>query len=160
MAAGAFILSSGLGKLQADEESAGTIHEMAKSAYPVLEQVPPDGFAKGLGMAECAVGGALLLPLVGDGLAGLSLTAFAGGLLGLYVKTPGLRREGGVRPTQQGTAFAKDIWLLGIGLSLMGHSVGARRQSRKMEKARSTRAGRGADRPVGRRSSSKAARVA
>lgn len=135
-AAGAFILNSGLTKLQADKESAGSIHGMASGTYPVLEQVPPEGFTKGLGMAECAIGGALLFPLIGDGLAGFSLSAFAAGLLGLYLKTPGLRQEDGIRPSQQGTAFAKDVWLLGIGLSLMGHSVGARRQSRKLDKAR------------------------
>lgn len=146
IAAGAFILNSGLTKLQADKESANHIHEMAKGTYPMLEQVPPEGFAKGLGMAEVAIGGALLFPLIGDGLAGLALTAFSGGLVGLYMQTPGMRQEGGVRPTQQGTALAKDIWLLGIGLSLVGHSVGARRQARKIEKVKSKRAERRARR--------------
>jgi len=45
--------------------------------------------------------------------AGAGLTAFAAGLLGLYLRTPGMR------PTQQGTAIAKDVWLLGIGLGLL-----------------------------------------
>ena len=146
MAAGAFILNSGLTKLQADKESAGHIHEMAKGTYPVLEQVPADGFTKGLGMAEVAIGGALLFPLIGDGLAGLGLTAFSGGLLGLYLKTPGMRQEGDVRPTQQGIALAKDVWLLGIGLSLVGHSIGAHRQARKIEKVKSRRTDRKARR--------------
>lgn len=139
IAAGAFILNSGLTKLQADKENAGRIHGMATGTYPMLENMPPEGFTKGLGMAECALGGALLLPLVGDGLAGISLSAFAGGLLGLYAKTPGMRQEGGVRPSQQGTALAKDVWLLGIGLSLMGHSVGVRHQSRQIAKVKSKR---------------------
>lgn len=133
-AAGAFILNSGLTKLQSDKETAGTLHGMASGTYPVLEQLPPEGFTKGLGMAEVALGSALLFPLIGDGLAGLSLTAFAGGLVGLYLKTPGTRQEGSVRPTQQGIALAKDFWLLGIGASLVAHSVGARRQSRKLAK--------------------------
>ena len=52
-------------------------------------------------------------------LAGLGLSAFATGLLGLYLKTPGMRKEGSLRPTEQGIALAKDVWLLGIGLSLV-----------------------------------------
>jgi hypothetical protein len=68
------------------------------------------------------LGAALLLPFVPDGLAGAALTAFSAGLLGLYVRVPGLRQEGSIRPTQQGTAIAKDVWLLALGLSLMGHA--------------------------------------
>lgn len=136
IAVGAFIVNSGLTKLQADKDSAESIHGMASGTYPVLEQLPPEGFTKGLGMAECAIGGALVLPLVGDGLAGLTLSAFAAGLLGIYLQAPGLRQEDGLRPSQQGTAFAKDVWLLGIGLSLMGRSVGDRRMLRKLERAR------------------------
>ena len=69
-------------------------------------------------------------------MAGLSLAAFAGGLLGLYLKTPGLRDEGSLRPTQQGTAIAKDVWLLGIGLSLMADSVrSSRRRAKKASPA-------------------------
>jgi hypothetical protein len=52
-------------------------------------------------------------------LAGLGLTTFSGALLGRYLKTPGMHREGSVRPTQQGTPLAKDVWMLGIGLSLI-----------------------------------------
>ena len=79
-----------------------------------------------------ALGGALLFPVIGDGLAGLSLATFAGSLLGLYLRTPGMRTEGGIRPTQQGTPIAKDVWLLGIGLSLMADSARpSRRRSRK-----------------------------
>lgn len=136
LAAGAFILNSGLTKLQADKEAAGRLHGMAKGAYPVFEQMPAEGFVKGLGIAEVALGGTLLLPLVSDGMAGVALTGFAGGLLGLYLKTPGTRQEDGIRPTQQGIALAKDVWLAGIGLSLLGHSAGARRQARKLEKLR------------------------
>ena len=59
------------------------------------------------------------LPVVPAGLAGAALTAFALGTLGLYLRTPGLRQEGSLRPSEQGIAVAKDIWLVGIGLALV-----------------------------------------
>jgi hypothetical protein len=51
--------------------------------------------------------------------AGALLTGFSGGLLGLYIKIPGMRQEGSLRPTRQGIPLAKDSWLLGIGVSLL-----------------------------------------
>ncbi len=125
IAAGAFILNAGIGKLKAGEETAGAVHGMAKGTYPFLEGVPAGQFVRSLGASEVALGGALLFPGIGDGLAGLSLTAFAGSLLGLYLRTPGMREEGSLRPSQQGTAIAKDVWLLGIGLTLMASAAGA-----------------------------------
>jgi hypothetical protein len=131
VAAGAFILSSGLGKLQAEKDTHEQVHGFASGTYPFLESVPPEQFGKALGAAEVALGSALLMPVVvGDGLAGLALTAFASGLLGLYAKTPGMRREGSLRPSKEGTAIAKDAWLAGIGLTLMASSIGARRAAR------------------------------
>jgi hypothetical protein len=47
------------------------------------------------------------------------LTAFSAGLVGLYLKVPGMRQEGSLKPTEEGTAIAKDVWLLGAGLSLL-----------------------------------------
>ena len=119
LAAGAFIVNAGVGKLKADHERATALHGMATGTYPFLADVGPDQFAKALGTSEVLLGGALILPLVSDRLAGLALTSFAGGLLGLYAKTPGLREEGSIRPSQQGTAIAKDVWLLGIGIGLV-----------------------------------------
>lgn len=140
VAAGAFILNSGLTKLQAEKETAHRLHGFASGAYPIIESAPPEQFVKALAGAEVALGGALLMPLiVGDGLAGVALTSFAGGLLGLYMKTPGLRREGSVRPSQEGTAIAKDTWLAGIGLTLMMSSLGSRRTRRHERKARAKR---------------------
>jgi hypothetical protein len=51
--------------------------------------------------------------------AGAGLTAFSGGLLGLYARTPGMRKDGTPFPTQQGIAIAKDIPMLDIGLGLV-----------------------------------------
>ena len=36
----------------------------------------------------------------------------------MYARTPGMTKEDGIRPSQQGTALAKDVWMLGIGLGL------------------------------------------
>jgi hypothetical protein len=60
---------------------------------------------------------------VPEGLAGLTLTGFAAGLVGLYLKTPGMRLDGSLRPTEAGTPLAKDTWLLGIGLSLLADDL-------------------------------------
>jgi hypothetical protein len=116
---GAFILNAGLGKWSADEETAARLHGMAVGTYPFLAKLKPTDFAKLLSATEIAVGAALLLPVVPDVLAGAGLTAFSAGLLGLYARTPGMRKEDGWRPTQQGTPLAKDVWMLGIGLGLV-----------------------------------------
>ena len=55
--------------------------------------------------------------------AGAGLTAFSAGLLGLYARTPGMTREDGIRPSQQGTALAKDVWMLGIGIGLVADAL-------------------------------------
>jgi hypothetical protein len=52
-------------------------------------------------------------------LAGAGLASFASGLLGLYLKTPGMRRPGSLGPTEQGTPLAKDVWMAGIGAALV-----------------------------------------
>jgi hypothetical protein len=119
MAAGAFILNSGLGKWSADEETAARLHGMAVGTYPFLARLKPRDFARLLSVGEIALGSALLLPVVPAAVAGMGLTAFSAGLLGLYARTPGMTMEDGIRPTQQGTPLAKDVWMLGIGLGLV-----------------------------------------
>jgi len=59
------------------------------------------------------------VPVIPSAVAGAGLTAFSGGLLGLYARTPGMRKDGTPFPTQQGIALAKDAWMLGIGLGLV-----------------------------------------
>jgi hypothetical protein len=118
VATGAFILNAGVGKLSGTPETAKALHAMACGSYPFLRAVPPVLFLKLLASAEIALGGLLLLPIFGPRLAGLALTGFAGGLLGLYVQTPGLH-DANFRPTQQGTPIAKDVWLASIGVSLL-----------------------------------------
>ena len=123
LATGAFILNAGVGKWSADEETAARLHGMAVGTYPFLARLKPGDFARLLSVSEIALGSALLLPAVPAGLAGAALTAFSGGLLGLYVRTPGMRKEGSLRPAQQGTALAKDVWMLGIGLGLLADAL-------------------------------------
>lgn len=115
---GAYVLNSGLDKMKADEQTAAGLHGAAKAAYPILEQMQPKDFVRYLGAWEIVLGGALLLPAVPSALAGGLLAGFSSALLGLYLRTPDLHQPGSVRPTPQGLGFAKDFWLLGIGLSL------------------------------------------
>lgn len=119
LAAGAFILNSGLAMADADEETAASLHGMAAGAYPFLGRMDPAVFARLLSRGEIAVGVALLVPFVPSLVAGAALTGFAAGLVGLYLRTPGMREEGSLRPSKQGLVVAKDSWLLGIGLGLM-----------------------------------------
>ena len=99
LTAGAFMLNSGFGKVDADKSAAEQPHGFASGTYPMLGKVEPERFA------TAAV-------------AGVGLTAFSAGLIGMYLRTPGMRKQGSLRPTEQGIALAKDVWLLGIGLSL------------------------------------------
>ncbi|HEY2691623.1 MAG TPA: hypothetical protein VGJ50_24535 [Streptosporangiaceae bacterium] len=91
---------------------------MAAATYPVLNRIKPRDFVKLLSAGEIALGSALLLPVVPAAAAGAALTAFSAALLGIYARTPGMTKEDGIRPSQQGTALAKDVWMLGIGLGL------------------------------------------
>ncbi|NVI91007.1 hypothetical protein [Actinomadura sp. BRA 177] len=118
-AVGAFVLNSGLSKLQALDQMAEPTHGMAKTAYPFLETQDARTFTRNLGRAEVAIGTALLVPFVPSLVAGAALTAFSAGLTGLYLRLPGMRQEGGIRPTQEGIALAKDTWLVGAGASLV-----------------------------------------
>ena len=126
-AAGVMILSAGVGKLRPSENGSPDVHAVAAADYPFLEQLAPEQLTKVLGAAEMMLGGALLVPVVGDGVAGVGLTAFAGAMIGLFAKGQGEHREGPV-PEHRGAALARDIWLLGIGLRLVADSVRRRQR--------------------------------
>ena len=119
IATGAFIINSGVSKLQADDETAAGIHGFASGTYPFLRKLKAKDFTRLLGATEVALGSALVLPIVPSVIAGAGLAAFSSGLLGLYIRTPGMRRPGTPLPTQEGVPMAKDIWMAGIGLSLV-----------------------------------------
>lgn len=133
--AGAFIFHSGLEKWKAEKEHAEGLHGMAKGVYPMLESLPPERFTKALSAAEMTTGSLLLAPFVSNQIAGLALTGFSGALVGLYARTPGMRRENSIWASQQGIALLKDTWLVGIGLSLL-MDPGAHSRHRRREKLR------------------------
>lgn len=128
IAVGAFVLNAGLSKLSADEQTAAQLHGFAAATYPFVGKLKPADFARLLSISEIALGSALLVPVVPAALAGAGLAAFGGGLLGLYARTPGMRKEGSVFPSQEGTALAKDVWLAGIGLGLVIDDLADRRR--------------------------------
>ena len=133
---GAFILNSGLSKRGLDAQSAAGLQGMAAGAVPQVGSVSPKVFASGLSIGEIALGGALLAPFVSPVLAGAGLTALGGGLVQLYLKTPGMREEGSIKPSQAGVGLAKDVWLVGAGLTLLldGLADGTRRTAKKAKK--------------------------
>jgi len=119
LSAGGYIINSGLSKWNADEVTAKELQGFAAGTYPFLAKLDPQLFVKALSATDMAVGAAVFVPFVPSVVAGTALTAFSGGLLGLYLRTPGMREEGSLRPTQQGIPLAKDVWLAGIGASLI-----------------------------------------
>lgn len=121
---GAFILNSGISKLGADEGTAQFLHGAASSTYPALfKDMQPRSFAKLLAYGEIAVGAALLAPTVPATVAGAALTGFGASLMGMYLKTPSMTLDDGIRPSQEGTAVAKDLWLVGAGMTLLSQGV-------------------------------------
>ncbi len=123
LAAGAMILNAGLNKRDVPAEAAAGMHGMAATAYPALADQEPVGFVQKLSVGEIALGGALLTPIVPTSLVAAPLTGFAAGLMGLYMRVPGMRQPDSIRPTDDGNAIAKDIWLLGIGLAFLADMV-------------------------------------
>lgn len=131
IATGAFILNSGLSKRRLSAEAAEGLQGMAANAVPQVKTMDPRVFGQTLSTGEIALGATLLAPFVPSTLAGAALMAFSGGLLRMYLNTPGLTAEGSrFRPSQQGTAIAKDTWLFGVGLSLVIDDLASRKSTR------------------------------
>ncbi len=123
LAAGAFVLHTGLEKWKAGEEVAKGVHAGASEAFPFLASMEPRRFLRLLAAGEIAVGVALLTPIVPAALAGAALTAFSGSLLTMYWRRPALHRPGSVWPTPQGMPISKDVWMLGIGVGLLADAA-------------------------------------
>ena len=120
VAAGGYVLHTGLEKWNGSEEQAKGVHAMASGAYPFLDKVPPPTFLKALSAAEIGDRSrSCCCPSSSNKIAGAALTAFAGSLVGMYLRTPALRKPGSVWPSQAGIAISKDVWMLGIGLGLL-----------------------------------------
>lgn len=116
---GLFILNSGLGKFQADKDAAEGLQGMAATGLPFVKELDAENFAKLLAAAETCLGTALLLPFVPNRLVGAGLTAFGAGLLSMYFGNDDMTEDDGIRPSQSGTALAKDSWLAAIGAALV-----------------------------------------
>jgi hypothetical protein len=149
LSTGMYLVNSGMSKLSLPEEASKHLHELAGEGLPVVSQVSPALFGRALAVGEVALGGALLVPLVPAGIAGAALGAFGGGLLWIYARTPGMHEEGSLRPTTQGQIMAKDVWMAGIGASLVMDDLG-RRLGRQFSRTRNQRAGRASGRARGR----------
>jgi hypothetical protein len=128
IATGAYILNSGLSKQGLEGQAAEGLHGMAANAIPAFNKMPPEQFARLLSTGEIALGAALLVPFVPSAVVGVALAGFSAGLVRLYLKTPGMRREGSIRPTPEGIGLAKDVWLLGAGLTLVIDSLSNRKR--------------------------------
>lgn len=131
LAAGAFFLNSGVSKLGMGAEQAAGMRQMGAAGVPLLHKVDDETFAKALPAGEIAIGSALLLPFVPSWLAGLGLTAFGAGLVNMYLRTPGMTQDDGIRPTEQGIGLAKDIAFLGIGATLVLDSLFGRKPKKR-----------------------------
>jgi hypothetical protein len=136
VATGAFILNSGLSKQGLEGQATEGVHAMAVGAIPALRQVPPQRFARILSNGEIALGAALLTPFVPSALVGAALVGFSAGLVQLYLKTPGTRQPGSIKPTQEGIGLAKDVWLLGAGLTLLLDGGPKRKRRRRDDQER------------------------
>lgn len=124
---GAFVLNSGIGKIGMPAEASAGAQQFAASALPALKKLPAGKFGTILGWAETSVGATLLAPFVPNAVAGAALTTFSAGLLALYFSDPDNRQNDGIRPSEQGTALAKDSWLLAIGVALLASSLDGRK---------------------------------
>ena len=130
LATGAFILNAGLGKRGLPDEAAAGLQGMATNGVPALGKLSPAAFRQTLSTGEIALGAALLAPFVPSTVAGAGLAAFGGGLVQMYLNTPGMTQDGSrVRPSQDGTAIAKDIWLVGAGLTLLVSGLASRKSA-------------------------------
>jgi uncharacterized membrane protein YphA (DoxX/SURF4 family) len=119
VATGIFIMNSGIEKWNGGEEEARTYHGTAVTAFPFLKGIEPGRFLRALSISEIVVGSVLLAPFVHTAVAGVALTGFSSGLVTFYFRAPGMRKPRSIFPTQQGVPIFKDMWMLGIGLTLI-----------------------------------------
>jgi hypothetical protein len=119
LSTGAFILNAGWGKHDIDKDKAAGLQTMAARVSPPVDRMDATRFGKLLSYAEMTLGAALLIPFVPSRVAGIGLGIFSGSLFTLYLRTPGMTLNDGIRPSPQGTALAKDIWMLGIAAALI-----------------------------------------
>lgn len=86
LAAGSYVVNSGLSKWNADEATAKQLEAFAAGAYPFLAKVDPRLFVKALSASEIVIGTVVLLPFVPSIIAGAALTQ--GCLAGRHWRIP------------------------------------------------------------------------
>jgi hypothetical protein len=131
VAAGAFILNSGIGKLSADEATAAQLHEFATGAYPFLGKLKPKDFLRLLAVTEITLGSLLLMPLFPAGVAGAGLaparlaSCFLSPFRGQHqfdplvvvevLQVPQVRHRGGHVRVQVRRAVPRDLQVVSCG---------------------------------------------
>jgi len=135
VAAGAYMVNSGVTTFNVDDATAKSLHGIASARYPVLAKVEPNVFARTLAIGEIAVGAMLLLPIVPPFIAGTALVGFSGAQLNMYWDTPGMHYEGSPRPIPDGAPISETVWMFGIGVGLMTDATfeGARKGVEEIE---------------------------
>lgn len=128
LAYGLFFLHTATAKLALDEKGTKGLHGFAAAAYPQLRAVSPTTFVRGMIAAESTIAASLLVPVVPAAVGGAGLAAFGTGLLGTYVRIPGMRRPGSIRPTEPGLGLAKDVWMVAAGVAVLTDRITAARQ--------------------------------
>ena len=129
---GAFFLHVALTHRELDEKGAKGLQRFAASGWPFVKKLSPMQFKQAMVAGECAVAASLLVPGVPAVLGGVALTGFGTGLLGVYARTPMLRRsEKSLRPNDMGLSIAKDSWMLAAGLAVLADVFLSRRGSNR-----------------------------
>ena len=116
---GAWILNAGLTKTGMDDGTANHLKNMAASGVPALGKLSDAQFKQFIVAGESLVGSALLAPFVPNRVAGIGLALFSAGMLSMYFKNDSMTEKDGVRPSQEGTPLAKDMWLAAIAAGLI-----------------------------------------
>jgi hypothetical protein len=126
---GGFFLHVALSHRELDEKGAKGLRGFAASGYPFLKKVPPLTFKWGMVASESAVAASLLVPGVPAAVGGAALTGFGTGLMGVYARTPMLRRSKlSARPSDLGLSMAKDSWMVAAGLAVLADAFSAGRR--------------------------------
>ena len=123
LAAGAYTLNSGINKLRADEKTAAGVHGMAANAFPLLKQIPPVAFTKGL--ADHRDRGRLERCCCRSCPRAWRASRSAGSPPG-WSRCTSARRvctTSTCAPPRRGPGIAKDSWFAAIGYSLVVDAV-------------------------------------
>lgn len=118
LACGAFLLHTGFSKRTLNAETAAGLRDQAARVFPALGKMDPVLFGKLLSTFEISLGTALVIPIVPTWLVSAGLIGFSGMLMGVYLKTPELTQNNGIRPSPAGMPIARDVFMLGSAIGL------------------------------------------